>query len=251
MVNRDIEKGPKDIKKSVKNTQKALKSAAKATGKTASMVSNVAGKKISEGAEKAEKKISKAVHEHKLKKYSPLFIDDYQSENFDSPKLVVIADEDMRKGIEVCDGAIGWTERRCVPEILFIYEEFAPKSGMRFYPRQICGGAYYRHPFEDDLYLQVKDYVKVCRGNQLTELKDIAYKLGAVNCSVEVYQDKSIFASISANKHLKAQIKEGKEKLGSGTSTTLNTELSKNSSVHILMNESFETGHKVTMPKLQ
>lgn len=27
----------------------------------------------------------------------------------------------------------------------------------------MCGGVYYRHPFESDLYLQVKDYLKICK----------------------------------------------------------------------------------------
>ena len=35
--------------------------------------------------------------------YNPLFVEDC-STAFDMPKLVVIADEDARKGVEVCDG---------------------------------------------------------------------------------------------------------------------------------------------------
>ena len=45
---------------------------------------------------------------------NPLFVEDC-STAFDMPNLVVIADEDARKGVEVCDGAIGWLNTCRIP----------------------------------------------------------------------------------------------------------------------------------------
>lgn len=161
------------------NAKSAL---ANSTKETKDMVTNAAyaaGSGHCLRSHQCIEKASSAIEDCKRRWYNPLFLEDYQSEDFDMPKLVVIADEDIRKGNELCEGAIGWLNTRRIPEIIFMYEEFVPNSAIRFSPRPICGSAYYRHPFEPDLYLQVKDYLKICKRDQLTELKNIAYLLGA------------------------------------------------------------------------
>lgn len=231
-------------------TTKALKNAENVID-TLEEAANVAGKKIVEGASNTQRKMSEAMHEHRLHKYNPLFLEEYLSDDFDRPKLVVIADEDRRKGIDVCEGAIGWTERNSPIEILFIYEEFVPNSGLRFSPRPICYATYYRHPFESDLYLQVKDYVKICRENQLTELKNIAYQLGASNCSVEVHVEKNFFESFGGEINKEANVKDKKIDASVNESTTFSSDISHNSTIDVIMNETFKTSHTAKRPKLR
>ena len=233
------------------NAKSAL---ANSTKETKDMVTNAAyaaGSAIASGAISASEKASSAIEDCKRRWYNPLFLEDYQSEDFDMPKLVVIADEDIRKGNELCEGAIGWLNTRRIPEIIFMYEEFVPNSAIRFSPRPICGSAYDRHPFEPDLYLQVKDYLKICKRDQLTELKNIAYLLGATRCSVEVHQEKGLVGALGLARDIHVQSKLAGEHAGSDASQTLDAERSSNETLSIVMNESFDPGATPKRPDLQ
>lgn len=210
-----------------------------------------AGTAISSGVAVVSEKAARAIKAQKERLYNPLFAEDYFSTDFDMPKLVVIADEDARKGVEVCDGAIGWLNTRRIPEIIFMYEEFVPRCNVRFSPRPMCGGVYYRHPFESDLYLQVKDYLKICKRDQLTELKNIACLLGAVHCSVEVHQEKGLFGSVAASRNSHAQAKVGKERASTDVSQSLDANCTSNETLNIVMSESFEPGATPRRPELK
>lgn len=233
------------------NAKGAIVGAAGAVKDKAVVAAGAAGAAISSGAAAASEKAARAIKNQKERLYSPLFAEDYFSTDFDMPKLVVIADEDERKGIDICDGAIGWLNTRRIPEIIFMYEEFVPRSNVRFSPRPMCGGVYYRHPFESDLYLQVKDYLKICKRDQLTELKNIACLLGAVHCSVEVHQEKGLFGSVSASRGSHAQAKVDKERASMGVSQSLDANCTSNETLNIVMSESFEPGATPQRPELK
>ena len=47
----------------------------------------------------------------RMKKYSPLFPDQYKSQNFNIPNIIMIVDDAVRRGIDVCEGAIGWLSK--------------------------------------------------------------------------------------------------------------------------------------------
>lgn len=213
-----------------------------------------ASKAVAAGAANASEKASIALQERKENWYHPVFLDQYQATDFDMPKLIVIADEDIRKGNEFCEGAIGWLNTRRVPEIIFMYEEFVEQSGVQFSPRPMCGCAYYRHPFNKDLYLPVKDYISICKRDQLTELKNIACMLGAVHCSVEVLEDKGIVGKLGsvANMRADAPIAEGaREKATYNEETNVGVGYSSSESLKIEMNEYFEAGATPQRPELQ
>ena len=46
-----------------------------------------------------------------LKKYNPVFPQDYKSESFALPYVVRIVDDVVRKDVEVCQGSIGWLSK--------------------------------------------------------------------------------------------------------------------------------------------
>lgn len=233
------------------NAKGAIVGAAGAVKGKAVVAVDAVGAAISSGASAASEKAARAIRDQKERLYNPLFAEDYFSTGFDMPKLVVIADEDARKGVEVCDGAIGWLNTRRIPEIIFMYEEFVPRSNVRFSPRPMCGGVYYRHPFESDLYLQVKDYLKICKRDQLTELKNIACLLGAVHCSVEVHREKGLLGSVGASRNSHAQAKVGKERASTDVSQALDASCASNETLNIVMSESFEPGATPQRPELQ
>ena len=71
-----------------------------------------------EGARIASEKAVEKRNEFLRNHYKPVFLDEFKS-GFDRPKLIVIMDEDGRKGIEVCEGAIGWMGKEKDLEVLF------------------------------------------------------------------------------------------------------------------------------------
>lgn len=204
-----------------------------------------------ENAVIASDKASEIIREQKERWYNPVFLEDYLAEDFDMPKLIVIEDEDERKGNEICEGAIGWLNTRRVPEIIFMYEEFVPKSGIRFSPRPMCKGVYYRHPFEHDLYLQVKDYLKICKNDQLTELKHIACLLGATHCSVEVHQEMGLVGALASARNSSMKSKAVAQRASADSSQMIDVDYSANETLSIVMNESFEPGAIPQRPQLQ
>lgn len=236
------------IAKNVSRVKHSISNVAETSKKKAVGAAGFAGAAIASGATAVSEKATSAIKETKERWYNPVFFDDYLADDFDRPKLIVIKDEDVRKGNEICEGAIGWLNTKLKPEIFFIYEEFVPSSSLRFSPMPVCDGVYFRHPFEHDLYLQVRDYLEICRNDQLTELKNVAFYLGATHCSVEVHQEKGIIASLTAKGDASANVKK---KRSIDDSREFDGAYSSNSSLDIVMNESFEPGGIPQRPKLQ
>lgn len=123
------------------NAKGAIAGAAGAVKDKAVGAVGTAGAAISSGAAVVSEKAARAIKAQKERLYNPLFAEDYFSTDFDMPKLVVIADEDARKGVEVCDGAIGWLNTRRIPEIIFMYEDSSP-GAMSDSARGLCAAAF-------------------------------------------------------------------------------------------------------------
>lgn len=62
--------------------------------------------------------------------YKPVFTKDY-----DRPKMIVIADDEERKNIDVCKGSIGWASKAGGLDVLHLYEEVVSDSDIVFYPQ--------------------------------------------------------------------------------------------------------------------
>jgi len=103
--------------------------------------------------------------------------------------MIVIADEDQRKGIEVCEGAIGWFSKEAGLEVLHLYEEAVPFSGVAFFPRAICDAVYFEDTMTPGRYVSLDCYFDVLNKDKITELRRIAYELGAKKCTLEVTEE--------------------------------------------------------------
>ena len=103
-------------------------------------------KKAADGLEKGGKNLmehtKQALHTQKLKKYNPLFEEDFKKESYRVPNLIEIVDDAVRRGIDVCEGAIGWTDKVSDVEILHLYDEFVEQSGFEFVPFPKCDEIY-------------------------------------------------------------------------------------------------------------
>ena len=144
---------------------------------------------VKDGAELAAVKAQEVGHDIQLAVYKPVMKEEFFGFDFDIPKMIVIVDEDERKGVDVCEGAIGWLSRRAGMEVLHLYDEAVGESGLRFHPVATFDEVYRQDPFDKDLYISLSDYFDVMRQDQITEIKDIAFRLGAKHVRVELCEE--------------------------------------------------------------
>lgn len=165
--------------------------AAKVGGKAAHAASEVGGKAAeaaSSGLKNAAEKVQQAQHEKRLARLNPLFPEEYNDPDFDLPNMIIVVDEDQRKGIPECAGAIGWITKDADMEVLNLYHEAIPESGLSFFPPASIGSIYYRDTFNGKHFIKLSDFSSTVQKDKMTELRDIAYYLGAVECRLESYE---------------------------------------------------------------
>lgn len=122
----------------------------------------------------------------KVKKLNPLFPEQYHSASFNLPNLIVIVDDAVRRGIDVCEGAIGWLSNNTGVEILHLYDEYVPECGIQFIPSVTCDAVYYVDSFDRKRFIRTDCIFSKAHEERLAELKHIAYSLGAKRCSIEI-----------------------------------------------------------------
>ncbi len=129
----------------------------------------------------------------RLKHYNPLFPEVYQSEEYHIPNIIKIVDDAERKGIDVCEGAIGWTGKSKDVEILYLYDEAVDFSGLTFLPSAICDSVYYRDNFDKSIYIRTDSLFQRTHEEKLAELEHIASSLGAKSFYVDMQITKKEF----------------------------------------------------------
>ena len=122
----------------------------------------------------------------RLKKYNPLFPNQYQSEGFNIPNIIVIVDDAVRKGIDVCEGAIGWLAKESGEEVLHLYDEAIQFSGVQFIPSPICNAIYYVDHFDRNRYIQPDCIFSRTLKEKIDELQHIAESVGAKRCIIDI-----------------------------------------------------------------
>ncbi len=168
-----------------------------------------ASKKISENVQEKAKTFSDKTkndsYMRKLKKYNPLFAERFYSEEFNLPNMIVIVDDAVRRGIDVCEGAIGWLSNENGMEVMYIYDEFAPSCGISFVPNVICDAVYYVDKFDRNRFVQTDCIFSKAHEERLAELKYIAYSLGAKYCSIEISESNTKVEINKAKAEMKAK----------------------------------------------
>lgn len=120
--------------------------------------------------------------ESDLKKYMPLWKKELDSPDFMLPPIIRIVDDDVRRTVPACDGAVGfWTVKGM--RMLNIYREYAECLGVSFHP-YISDFVYYVDPCYKDLYIKIDDYFSYLKKVRVDELVSIAQDLGAKHVEV-------------------------------------------------------------------
>ena len=126
----------------------------------------------------------------RLKKFNPLFPEQYNDKTFNVPNIIMIVDDAVRKDVDVCEGAIGWLGKERGVEILYLYDEAVPFSGIQFVPTATCDAIYYVDSFERNKFIKADCYFRKVQEERVAELEHIACCLGAKWCSVEIVESK-------------------------------------------------------------
>lgn len=165
--------------------------------KTASIGKKAAGGAKTGIASVVEK--SKAVvHSRKLQKYNPVFPDQFNSKDFNLPNIIMIVDDAVRRGIDVCEGAIGWLDKEANVEIMCLYDEAVSFSGLVFIPAATCDGIYYVDSFDRTRFIRTDCIFAKAHEERIAELENIAYSLGAKKCTIEIQEYASALQSQSS-----------------------------------------------------
>ena len=127
-------------------------------------------------------------YNNRLRKYNPLFMDEYTSEEYNVPNMIRIVDDAVRKGIDVCEGSIGWTSKEKGVEIFHIYDEALKLSKINFVPAPIVDDIYLVDPLDRTTFISIESYYSNIQQSKIAELQNIAFCLGAKHYRVEMVE---------------------------------------------------------------
>ena len=170
-----------------------------------------AGKNMVESAQKSTvalvDKVREENYQRRLRKYNPLFPEEYSGNSFVLPRLIVIVDESVRRGIDVCEGSIGWCNKEGDADVLYLYSDAVDIRKLQFYPIATCDAAYYVDSFNSNRYIRVDCIFSKAHEERLAELKNIAYTLGAKRCTIEITEANQEVSSYHRSAGLNGKIK--------------------------------------------
>ncbi len=218
-------------------------------GKTAKAIGGGVKKTVATikmGSEKCIEKIQVAEKEALLKRYNPLFPEAYTDSNFAIPNVIVIVDDAVRKGIEVCKGAIGWISKEKGVEILHLYDEAIEFSGLKFVPTATCDTVYYVDAHNRKKFIQLDNYFNYTHEERLAELQHIAFCLGAKRYSVDVVESKRRKTKTQTKTELDASCKKIKGQISAETEVSSGYDISMMAGAKA----SFHGEREVVMPNL-
>ena len=141
---------------------------------------------VQAGAVAISEKSKQDSYQRRLKKYNPVFPELFHSEIFNIPNMIVIRDDAERRGIDVCEGAIGWLGNVGGMEVLYLYDEAVPNSGITFIPVAECDAIYYVDNYDRNRFIRTDCIFNKAHEERVAELKYVAHALGAKSCSIEI-----------------------------------------------------------------
>ena len=200
-----------DAKKGTEKVSGLLQKTADASKKTAVAVQ--------QGAQTLAEKSKNDSYLRKLKKYNPVFPEQYCSDNFNIPNMIRIVDDAERRGIDVCEGSIGWLSKEGNIEVLNLYDEVAETCEIQFVPFAKCNEIYYVDNFDRHRFVRVDCIFSKAHEERMAELEHIAYSLGAKRCTIEIIESE-VETKVESKKF------EIKEKLKINIGTVSSTEKS-------------------------
>lgn len=164
-----------------------------------------------------------ASHARQLKKYNPLFPEQFRNTDYHLPNVIIIVDDAVRREIKVCKGAIGWTGKVKDVEILYLYDEAVAESGINFIPSATCDSVYYTDDVSRSRYIRTDKFFEKIHEEKIAELEHIAYSLGAKCCRI------ALVASLANKEEQSSEMEASAKANGVSNSESRSQYLSENS----------------------
>ena len=183
----------------------------------ASELSKKAADGVQKGAKATSESIKKSLYEQRMKKYNPLFPKQYKSKDFHLPNMIKIVDDAERRGIDVCEGAIGWLGKENNVEVFYLYDEWIQQSGIQFIPAAICNEIYIVDRYDRKRFVRSDSIFEIAHGEKLAELEHIAHSLGAKSCTIEISESSANITDISSHRHANAYLKSSTDGIANAT----------------------------------
>lgn len=234
------------LSKAASVVQERATDAAKRAGEVAASAAERAGEVGADAATKAGEAASSGKQKMMESIYRPVFPEEYTSSDYNRPKMIAIANSAERKDVEVCAGSIGWSDTAAGVNVLHLYEESVPFSGITFYPQALCDSVYYEDSLTPGRFINLDCYFDVLQKDRITELRRIAYELGARKCTLESTEEAKSVSMAKGGIKAKAKIKKG---LSGGADASRKS--SSASSKSIVFTQTFEGNAKPKRPELK
>lgn len=220
--------------------------------KTISAVAEEAARRGSGAVEDAVSSASETMLQMRKDRYNPIFPSELYSPGFDMPDLIVLEDGDQRKGIDVCEGAVGWLSIEQKMEVLHLYFSEVPQFTKHFYPMPKLRAAYYKDTYDDSRYIDVANYVDTMEQDYFTELRNTAYLLGAKKCQLESSEEVAEAESREAKAGLKVNLKHVPNlgNVSAGASGDHRADMSQSVRKEIRFTQTFEGNAEPIRPEL-
>lgn len=206
-------------------------------------ISKKAVDEVQKGAKVLSEKAKNDNLARRIKKYNPIFPDTFYSESFHLPNMIAIADDAVRRDIDVCEGAIGWLSMEKDIEVLHLYDEEIKNSGICFLPHADSNAIYYVDKFDRNKFIRVDCIFGRAHDERLAELKYIAHSLGAKSCSIET-EESSI-----EKKSIQSSVNQAIGKYASSVSNAASSEKGENRCGRVIAE--FEGNNTPKRPKLK
>lgn len=236
------------IKDTAQDAKKVLENAGEKVSVEAKKISEEAVEKLNDLKGEVKDLQHDLTIKNEKKKYCPVTLEEYHSEEFIMPKMVRILEKDPHEGLESCAGAIAYTPLVANKNLFQIIKKNCKDTGLKFYPNkdQII---YYRNPYEDNLYLNLEDYFDYIKKKRVNELEMIANKLGAKHIKITIKEEKKTLVSASAGKKIGAKGKVEGVKAGTSEGKKIDFSADNFTVLEIALDHKFEGG-KPEIPEL-
>ena len=152
-------------------------------------------KKAAEGAKDLAEQTKKSIYDAQAKKYTPITAKELKSKSFDMPSIINIVDNASNRKFITDKDSIGWIEQHEGINVLHLYEACLKQSDITFVPLAQQDNVYCKDNFESKKFINAKQFFRKATDEQVAELSNIAYCLGAKRCSVEIIEAETVGSS--------------------------------------------------------
>ena len=154
------------------------------------------------GGTKAKKAVADAKRDLDIKVHKPISLEQFKSNEYKLPDIVYVVEEDKKMNMDIFENAIGHEDTYKAESgqvrMLTLYRQRVENLKLHFYPN-LQNTMFYRHPYENGLYISLDEYFNYFQKCKVDELNMIAHCLGAKYVKISLKEEKTSFVSKSKN----------------------------------------------------